>query len=235
MRTSVDRAFLDALLEVLAQDHALHVDAGRYDLVGIEFAGFHQVLHLGDGDLAGAGHHGIKVARGLAINQVAHAVAFPGFHQREVGGERAFQQVHAAVELAHFFALRHHGAHAGGRDRTPECPLRRRGFVQPASLAGPVSRPACPRASALPDAGFHPHSCPHGRRSCRLPTSSPCRSRRCRHCWQWCATRSLSCDSAAIRLSGTPHIPKPPIMMLAPSAMSATAASELATTLFTGH
>src|ERR1700742_4178090 len=50
-----------------------------------------------------------------------------------------------------------------------------------------------------------------------------------------CSPVTFRRTSAAIRFSGTPHIPKPPTMMLEPSAISATAASEFATTLFTGH
>src|ERR1700680_5085379 len=38
--------------------------------------------------------------------------------------------------------------------------------------------------------------------------------------------------SAAIRFSGIPHSPKPPIITVAPSGMSATAASDVAITLF---
>ena len=142
----------------------------------------------------------------------------------------------AAVELAHFLAFGDHRADAGGRverrdaraagaDLLGERPLRdqlhiqrarEHHFFQPpvfADVASDVrSDHARPRASA------------------------PCRSRRCRHCWRWCAGPvTFLRTSAAIRFSGTPHNPKPPIMMLAPSAMSATAASELATTLFTGH
>src|SRR5689334_22540186 len=49
-----------------------------------------------------------------------------------------------------------------------------------------------------------------------------------------CRFETLLRTSAAIRFSGTPHSPKPPIMMLEPSAMSAIAASAVATILFTG-
>src|SRR6266852_4082764 len=38
--------------------------------------------------------------------------------------------------------------------------------------------------------------------------------------------------NAAIRFSGMPHNPKPPIITVAPSGMSATAASDVAITLF---
>src|ERR1700731_4609641 len=38
--------------------------------------------------------------------------------------------------------------------------------------------------------------------------------------------------SAAIRFSGMPHSPKPPIITVGPSGMSATAASDVAITLF---
>src|SRR3954454_2046362 len=64
-------ALLDALLGVRHVDHALDVDAGRVDAVGIEFARLDQVLDLGHRDRGGGGHHGVEVARGLAIDQVA--------------------------------------------------------------------------------------------------------------------------------------------------------------------
>src|SRR6478752_380122 len=42
------------------------------------------------------------------------------------------------------------------------------------------------------------------------------------------------CRSAAMRFSGMPHSPKPPIIIVAPSGISATASSALARTLFIG-
>ena len=46
-------ALLDRLLVLGALDDALHEDAGRVHLVGVELARLDQLLDLGDGDLAG--------------------------------------------------------------------------------------------------------------------------------------------------------------------------------------
>ena len=54
-------------------------------MVRIDLAGGHEVLDLGDGDLRGGGHHRIKVAGGLAVDQVAGGIAHPGMHDGEVG------------------------------------------------------------------------------------------------------------------------------------------------------
>ncbi len=89
-------------------------------MVGIDLARLHQVLDLGDRDLAGGRHHRIEVARGLAIDEVAFGIALPGVHDRQVGDDAALHDVALAVELALFLALRDQGAGAGlgeeGRD-----------------------------------------------------------------------------------------------------------------------
>src|SRR5215831_7732799 len=59
-----DGPLLDRLLEGRAGDDALHVDARRVDLVGLEVARLDELLDLGDGDLRGGRHHGVEVARG---------------------------------------------------------------------------------------------------------------------------------------------------------------------------
>src|SRR5688572_29607977 len=76
------RALLDALLVMGIMHDALHEDAGGVDLVGLDLAGLNQVLDLCDRDLAGRRHDGIEVARSLAIDEVAFAVALPGVDDR---------------------------------------------------------------------------------------------------------------------------------------------------------
>ena len=101
-------------------DDALDEDAGRVDVVRIELAGRHQMLDLGDRDLRGGRHHRVKVARGLAVDQVPGGVALPGVHDGEVGEQAALHDVLLAVELLHFLAFGDQRADAGlgveGRD-----------------------------------------------------------------------------------------------------------------------
>ena len=101
-------------------DDALDENAGRMDVVGIELAGRHQMFDFGHGDLCGGRHHRIKIARGLAIDQVAGGVALPGVHDREIGEQPALHDVFLAVELLHFLAFGDQRADAGlgveGRD-----------------------------------------------------------------------------------------------------------------------
>ena len=84
--------------------------AGRVDHVGIEFADFDQLFDFGDGDFGGGRHHGIEVARGLAIDEIAPFVALPRFDESEVGFERVFHHVGAAVEFARLFSFGDDGA-----------------------------------------------------------------------------------------------------------------------------
>src|SRR5690242_15661730 len=106
-------ALLDVLDGVRHVDDALDVDAGRDDVVGLEFAGAHKVLDLGHRHLAGGRHHRIEVARGLAVHEVAFVVAHPGVYDRQVGDDAALHNVALAVEVALFFALGDVGAGAG--------------------------------------------------------------------------------------------------------------------------
>ena len=58
---------------------------GVWMLFGIQLARFDQFFDFRDGDLAGRGHHRIEIARGLAIDQVAFGIAFPGLDDGQVG------------------------------------------------------------------------------------------------------------------------------------------------------
>ncbi len=90
-----------------------HENAGRMDVVRIDFTGRDEMLDFGDRHLGGGCHHRIKVARGLAVNEVAGSVALPGVHNREIGNKTGFHDVLLAVELAHFLAFRNQSADAG--------------------------------------------------------------------------------------------------------------------------
>src|SRR3954451_22584163 len=100
-----DCALLDALLEVHAVHDALHEDAGRVDVVGIDLAGLDEVLDLGDGDAGRGRHDWVEVARRLAVDEVALGIALPGMDDGEVGEDAAFHDVALAVELALLLAL----------------------------------------------------------------------------------------------------------------------------------
>src|SRR5467141_3968885 len=84
------------------------------NLVGVKLAEFDEFFDFGDDVVGGGGHHGIEVARGFAEDEIAPAVAFPGFDKREVPAQGALQNEVAAVELARFLAVGNHGAVAGG-------------------------------------------------------------------------------------------------------------------------
>src|SRR5262247_2125212 len=93
-------ALLDALLVALPLDEALHEDAGRVHVVGVQRAGGHDLLDLRDRDARGHGHHRVEVARGAAVDEVAGLVGPPRLHQRVITGDRGLEHVGAPVELA---------------------------------------------------------------------------------------------------------------------------------------
>src|SRR5258708_21797549 len=71
------------------------------------------MLDFGDYVSGGSGHHGIEIARGLAVGEIAPAIAFTGLDEREVAAQAALENVMAAIELAGFFSFGNHGAVAG--------------------------------------------------------------------------------------------------------------------------
>ena len=98
-------ALLDVLHGVGHVDHPLDEDARRDDVVGIDLARLDQVLDLGYRHLGRGRHHRIKIARGLAIDEVAFGVALPGMHDRQVGDDAALHHVLLAVEFALLLAF----------------------------------------------------------------------------------------------------------------------------------
>src|SRR5216683_3865198 len=129
------RSALDFFLVVGALEDGVHEDAGGVYLVGRELAKFHELFDFGDHVIGGGSHHGIEVARGLAIDEIAPAIAFPSFDKREIAAQAALEDVMAAVEFARLLAFGNHGAVAGwcveggntstaGADALRECALR---------------------------------------------------------------------------------------------------------------
>src|SRR6185436_15377894 len=86
--SSTDRPLLDSLLP-LRHHHSMHEDPRRVHAIRLELARLDQLLHFGDANLPRRGGHRIEVARGLAVLQVAEAVAFLRGDQREVADDAA--------------------------------------------------------------------------------------------------------------------------------------------------
>ena len=106
----LDGADLDALLVGGTLEDAVHVDARRVDLVGIELPHPNQLLDLGDGDFPTGGDHGVEVARGFSVDEVAQAVAFPGLHQGDVGADGRLKHIFQAVKFLCLLPLGELGA-----------------------------------------------------------------------------------------------------------------------------
>src|ERR1700691_3837763 len=96
-------SFLNSLLKQLTPKDSFHEHARCMHHIRIKFSQFYQMFDFGDCDLCRGCHHGIEIARGLAINEVAPSVTLPGLDEGEIGFQRALHDVSTAVELARFF------------------------------------------------------------------------------------------------------------------------------------
>src|SRR6266446_1066857 len=105
---------LDALFVLWPLENGIHKNARRMHLIGVELAEFDQFFHFSDDVIGSCCHHGIEVARGLAIDEVAPAVAFPPLDERKVTAQAALHHVPAPIEFAGFFSFRDHRAVARG-------------------------------------------------------------------------------------------------------------------------
>src|SRR5579862_398125 len=118
LRSFAHGALLDVLHRIRHMDQALDENARRDDVVGIDLARLDQILDFGHRHLARGRHHRIKIARGLAVNEVAFGIAEISVHDRQIGDDAALHDVALAVELAHVLALGDLGADAGlGEER----------------------------------------------------------------------------------------------------------------------
>src|SRR5947207_9590170 len=108
-------AAFDSLFVVRTLEDGVDEDAGSMNLIGVELAEFHELFDFGDHMVGSGGHHGIEVARGLAVDEIAPAVTFPSFDEGEIAADGALHNVLAAVEFASFFSVSHHGAVSRGR------------------------------------------------------------------------------------------------------------------------
>src|SRR6476646_4924673 len=83
------------------------------DAVGIQRADRHDLLDLGDADLAASRGRKVEVARGLAEHEVAALVGLPALDDREVGADAALEDIVLIVELLDLLALGDLGADPG--------------------------------------------------------------------------------------------------------------------------
>src|SRR6267154_1723849 len=107
-------AALDFLFVVGALEDGVDENAWGVNLIGRKLAKVDELFDFGDYVIGGGGHHGIEVARSFSIDEIAPAIALPGFDESEVTAQGALENVMAAVEFTRFFAFGNHGAVAGG-------------------------------------------------------------------------------------------------------------------------
>ena len=115
------------LLPVIASlENSLNKDAGRVDLIGIEFPGGNEDLDFGNGDLPRGGHHVVEIIGGVPVDQVSGRVPFPGLHEGKIGAQRGLQNVRLAVKNPDFLVPLHLGAISRGDKKgwnsRPPCP-----------------------------------------------------------------------------------------------------------------
>src|SRR5215467_2692029 len=106
-RSYAHRPLLDPFLVVDALKYVLHEDSRCHDVIGIDVAGFDELLDFGDRRACRGGHHRVEITRRAPVDQVTQAVALPRFDEREVGPERLLEHVALAVDDPGFFALGH--------------------------------------------------------------------------------------------------------------------------------
>src|SRR5271157_4771940 len=109
------RSPLDALHVIRPLEDAMHVNAGRVHLVGIDLARLYQMLHFSDRYSPGSRHHGIEILGCLPIHEVAPAVALPRLDEREVRSQRTFQHIRTSMEFTRLLAFCHYCAESRRR------------------------------------------------------------------------------------------------------------------------
>src|SRR5258708_26875298 len=77
------------------------------DAVGVEAADRHDLLDLGDANLAARRRRQVEVARGLAEQQIAALVGLPALDDRKIRANAALEDIFLAAEFLDLFALGH--------------------------------------------------------------------------------------------------------------------------------
>ena len=106
---------LDAFFVFRTLNDTVDKNAGRVNLIGIEFTDFEQLFDFGHGYFSAGRNHRIEIARGFAIDQIAGLVALPRFHDRDIRANRFFQHIFLAVEIVRVFVFSKLGAECGAR------------------------------------------------------------------------------------------------------------------------
>jgi hypothetical protein len=87
-------------IHVLMRLDFLSVNARRDHGLGVQLVQSHLLVHRGHGFACRHDHARAKVARCLAVRQVAPSVTALGFDERQVGMDGRFVDVHAAIDFA---------------------------------------------------------------------------------------------------------------------------------------
>src|SRR5436305_10030921 len=66
-------------LVMLAHDDPIDVDPRRYHLLRVQIAGRNDLIYLRDHEVGRGGHRHVEVAAAAAVDEIAHAIAAPGF------------------------------------------------------------------------------------------------------------------------------------------------------------
>ena len=66
--------------------NGININPGRVHKIGINLPGLHNYFHFPNNVISGSGHHGIDVARRLAIDEIAPAIAFPRLDELDTRG-----------------------------------------------------------------------------------------------------------------------------------------------------
>ena len=98
------RRALDAR-DKLRRHHTLDVNTGSHYRLRVERSQLDHFAHLRDGALGRGSHDRPKVARRLAVNEVALAITAVSFDQGEIGVDGIFQHVLAAADRSRLFAF----------------------------------------------------------------------------------------------------------------------------------
>ncbi len=79
-------------------DDSIDEDPRGMDLVWVQFADWYELLHFSNADLATSRHHWVEVSGGLAINQVAKAIATPRLDKRKIRADASLHHKCLAIE-----------------------------------------------------------------------------------------------------------------------------------------
>ena len=205
---------------------------GRGSSPGRGFAHLHQVLDLGDADPAGSRAQGVEVAGGLAVDQVAQAVALPGVDDGKVGGEAPLHHVLPSVERAHLFAFRQQGAHRAGSEEGRDAGAAAADALGQRTLGAQLDFEFAAQelllevlvlAHVARDHLLHLAGLQKDAQPVLVGAAVVADDGEVLDPFSW---------SARMRFSGFPQRPNPPLRIDAPSSMSKMAASAFGNTLF---